>query len=60
MGLTEDEVQSMPQDELKKRMWKVRKRMYAAGAHYVIDSIDELPDLIECINARINSNEFYQ
>ena len=35
----------------------VRKRMYAAGAHYVVNSIDELPDLIECINARME-NEF--
>ena len=35
-------------------LYKVRYRMYAAGAHYVVDSIEELPALIESINARMN------
>ena len=49
MGLTEDEVKQLPEAELKKRMAAVRNRMYAAGAHYVVDSICELPALIESI-----------
>ena len=53
MGLTEEEVQALPEEELKSRMSEVRNRMYAAGAHYVVDSIKELPALIECINARM-------
>lgn len=53
MGLTEEEVQALPKEELKSRMTEVRNRMYAAGAHYVVDSIKELPALIECINARM-------
>ena len=35
-------------------MKDVRYRMYAAGADYVIDGIEELPMLIDCINS-INS-----
>ncbi len=54
LGLTEEEVNAMPAGELKKRMLEVRYRMYAAGAHYVVDSIEELPALIESINARMN------
>ena len=46
---------NMPADELKKRMMDVRYRMYAAGAHYVVDSIEELPALIEAINTRMNN-----
>ena len=53
LGLTEDEVQKMPAEELKKRMMEVRERMYAAGAHYVVESIEELPALIDCINTRM-------
>lgn len=53
MGLTEEEVNALPEEELKLRMQEVRNRMYAAGAHYVVNSIDELPDLIDCINARM-------
>lgn len=55
MGLTEDEVKELPEAELKKRMAAVRNRMYAAGAHYVVDSICELPALIESINARMEN-----
>ena len=54
-GLTEDEVKQLPEAELKKRMAAVRNRMYAAGAHYVVDSICELPALIESINARMEN-----
>ena len=53
MGLTEEEVNALPEEELKLRMQEVRNRMYAAGAHYVVNSIDELPDLIDYINARM-------
>ena len=55
MGLTEEEVKQLPEAELKKRMAAVRNRMYAAGAHYVVDSICELPALIESINARMEN-----
>ena len=37
-------------------MTAVRNRMYAAGADYVVDSITELPGLIDSINQRM-SNE---
>lgn len=53
MGLTEEEVKALPADELKRRMMEVRNRMYAAGAHYVVDSIEELPALIDSINTRM-------
>ena len=48
----------MPSDELKRRMNAVRNRMYAAGAHYVVESVRELPALIESINARMSSDNF--
>ena len=40
---------------LGKQRLEVRYRMYAAGAHYVVDSIKELPALINAINARMNN-----
>ena len=50
LALTLQETEAMPAGELKARMRDVRCRMYAAGAHYVIDDITELPRLIGCIN----------
>lgn len=54
LALTEAEVATLPAEELHRRMHEVRMKMYAAGAHYVVDSIAELPDLIDSINQRMN------
>lgn len=54
LALTEDEVKSMLADELEARIEEVKERMLAAGASYVIRSMDELPALIDTINARMN------
>ena len=55
LALTQAEVAAMPADELARRKEEVRMRMYAAGAHYVVDTIAELPALIEAINTRMNA-----
>lgn len=49
LALSLDEVQSMPHAMLKTRMEEVRHRMLEAGAHYVIDHIGELPNVIAAI-----------
>ena len=54
LGLSEEEVEAMPQDELRRRMLDVRYRMFAAGAHYVVDTIEELPRLIDAIDRSMN------
>lgn len=54
LGLSEKEVHELSTDQLKERMQRVRNRMFAAGAHYVVDSIQELPDLIDAINYKMN------
>ena len=55
LGLTAEEVADLPADELKRRMLDVRYRMFAAGAHYVVDTIEELPALVDAINANMNN-----
>ena len=41
---------------LTARKAEVRQRMLLAGAHYVVDSIEELPKIIELINHKLNTN----
>ena len=36
--------------------YEVQKRMLDAGAHYVIDTIRELPETLATINARLNND----
>ena len=53
LGLTQEEVSSLPADELEARKADVRRRMLAAGAHYVVDTIAELPAVIAEINRKL-------
>ena len=52
LALTQEEVAHMERAELDKLKAQVRCRMLKAGAHYVIDSITELPGIIDIINQR--------
>lgn len=49
MGITEEEYNSLSPDALASMKNEVRERMLAAGAHYVLDTIAELPECIEQI-----------
>ena len=51
MALTEAETKAMPAAELEARIADVKERMFAAGASYVFLSMEELPALIESMNA---------
>ena len=50
MGITEEEYNRRTPDELAALNLEVRERMMAAGAHFVLDNITELPACIEKIN----------
>ncbi len=52
-----DEEATLSQDEIARRMAKTRAILEQAGAHYVIDSLVELPAVIDDINARLARGE---
>lgn len=54
LGLDEKEVAAMAPSELQKKMRQVKYEMFSAGANFVIDSIDELPWVIDVVQQRIN------
>lgn len=51
LGLTEKEAENLPPDQLAKREKELAKVFRKRGAHYVIGSIAELPELCEEISA---------
>lgn len=57
MGLTEAEVKALPPREYAKRRDAASARLLQAGAHYVIDGIIELPDIVEEIMDRLESGD---
>ncbi len=52
-----EEAESLPAGELARRMAHTRDILSRAGAHYVIDSLVDLPGVIEDINARLARGE---
>lgn len=54
LGLSQEEVESMPEHELRLRVRNIKYEMLAAGADYVMENIDELPDLIESMEVNLN------
>ena len=61
LGLSEMGVNEISEIELNEQIACVRRKMKEAGAHYVIDTIIELPRIIEQINSKMsyieNSNK---
>jgi phosphonoacetaldehyde hydrolase len=50
LGLSENEVNKIPSGELDTRLIHIAKQFHGIGAHHVIRSVAELPDLIDEIN----------
>ncbi|NLL23104.1 MAG: 2-aminoethylphosphonate--pyruvate transaminase [Tissierellia bacterium] len=56
LGLTRDEVNALSRQELNDRKEAVRAAYYKAGADYIIDDMDELLDVIDDINRKLDQN----
>jgi len=54
---TLEQADSLPKEEIERRLALTRDILRKAGAHYVIDSIAELPEVIDDINQRLARGE---
>lgn len=52
LGLPEAEFNALTDEDLQQRTQEAREAMLAAGAHYVIESVTDLPDLLKQIEAQ--------
>jgi phosphonoacetaldehyde hydrolase len=57
MGLTEAEIALLPAEEYLSRLQKARNSLAAAGAHYVMDTMAELPAIINSIEAALSAGK---
>ena len=57
IGLSESEIGQLPPLELEARLKAGHKHLRYAGAHYSIDSLSEVPALIDAINERLVHGE---
>ena len=54
---TLEEADSLPKEEIARRLDLTREILRKAGAHYVIDTFDQLVDVIEDVNQRLARGE---
>ena len=52
-----DEAATLSEEEIERRVARTRGILEQAGAHYVVDSLAELPEVIEDINTRLTRGE---
>lgn len=57
VGLTLEQVMALPEAERQARREHATARLLGWGAHYVIDSVAELPGVLEAIEARLLRGE---
>ncbi len=57
LGLSKEELDSTPIDELNRLKQVASREYFKAGADFVIDSLHDLPDVIEKINRKLKSGE---
>ena len=57
MGLTEEEIRHLAAQEYKRSLESARESLFNAGAHYVIDRMDQFPAVVDKINACLARGE---
>jgi phosphonoacetaldehyde hydrolase len=57
LGLSEEEVGRLPLEELAKRLKEAERFMSRAGAHDLMDGIEDAPAVIEKINGRLAAGD---
>ena len=57
MGLTEAQIAALDPETRQAKLDRAYKRMHQTGAHYVVDSIADVPPVLEAINVRLAAGE---
>jgi phosphonoacetaldehyde hydrolase len=57
VGLSLEEVNALGAEQLAGLLMKARQELARVGAHYVVDSIADLPEVVEDINRRLSRGE---
>jgi phosphonoacetaldehyde hydrolase len=57
MGMTEAQIAALEPETRQAKLDRAYKRMHQTGAHYVVDSIADVPPVLEAINLRLAAGE---
>ena len=57
VGLNEEEVKALSQDQLCRRVAQAADRLRESGAHYVVETIADLPGVVDEIQGRLAAGD---
>lgn len=57
LGLTEQEVSTLDEKDLRQRIENAEARLRQAGAHFLVESVDQCPAIIEQINDYLSKGQ---
>lgn len=57
LGLSPSEVEALPDDELQRRLAEAAERFRSGGAHFVLESVADLPELLPEIERRLRAGQ---
>jgi phosphonoacetaldehyde hydrolase len=57
IGVTEEKWNALPESECSKRLQDARRKLLAAGAHFVIDTLADLEQVVDQIESRLQAGE---
>ncbi|MHC4180026.1 MAG: phosphonoacetaldehyde hydrolase [Planctomycetota bacterium] len=57
IGLTERQIEALPEEEYRRRIARAYQRMAQAGAHYVVDGIGDILDCLDDIERRLANGQ---
>ncbi|HWD19219.1 MAG TPA: phosphonoacetaldehyde hydrolase [Verrucomicrobiae bacterium] len=57
VGLSSDELEALPAEERNARLSRARARLASCGPHYIIDTVADLPPVVDAISARLARGE---
>jgi phosphonoacetaldehyde hydrolase len=57
IGLNEEEIAALEPEVYEAKLARAYKRLHQTGAHYVVDSVGDVPPILDEINARLSRGE---
>ena len=57
VGLNEEEIEKLSPEEFHEKLTRARTRLAQAGAHYVVDTIAEVPAVVDRIEDRLKAGD---
>lgn len=57
VGLNKEEIENLSKDDYERLLQKSYNTLMSSGAHYVIDTVKDLPPVLEDINRRLAFGE---